>query len=79
LLETDPDDRTVVVFVDYTGARGKTKFTQYGVATHGWMGATPNDKKANAMLFDGQKVVLVNVPRQAHTAICRCADLLHYP
>jgi hypothetical protein len=63
VLGTKADDRTIVWIMDAVGNKGKSKLRKF--LTHNckamWV---PMDMKSAASLYDGQKIAVVDVPRE---------------
>ena len=57
------DDRKVTYVFDPAGGKGKSKFVKWAAAARGVMVACANDRKNNSSMYWGQKVVLIDVPR----------------
>ena len=62
LVKTKPGDRTVTWVHEPTGNRGKTRFSAYVCRSHGG-GLGANDMKSDASLWDGQRIIMVDLAR----------------
>ena len=63
LMGVEPDDRMVTYVYNERGNAGKSRFVKYMVAEHGLMYGCPDDFKATATLWQGQRAALFDVAR----------------
>ena len=63
LAEVDPDDRSVIVFVDEDGDKGKSRFAKWMACDDDVCMALADDEKSTTALYSGEKTVLFDVAR----------------